>query len=126
MFAIVIWSLLYATIIAPIVFKIVLGKYIIAEAKQNGEDVEAVKEQVAVMNRARTLDTAFPDLLAIEKKDKIVKDHSRLMVLEEESRAKDQEIDALTKQVSAASLVAAQIPEKQAEREKVEEREEAL
>lgn len=121
MFAIVIWSLLYATIIAPIVFKIVLGKYVIAQAKANGEDVEAVKEQVAVMNRARTLDTAFPDLVAIEEKDKIAKEHSRLMVLEEETRAKDEEIDALTKQVSAASLCAAQIPEKQAEPEKVEE-----
>lgn len=121
MFAIVIWSLLYATIIAPIVFKVVLGKYIIAMAKVNGEDVEAVKEQVASMNRARTLDTAFPDLVAIEKKDKIEKDRSRLTALEENTRAKDEEIDALKKQISVNSLAAAQIPDKEVEPEKVEE-----
>jgi len=122
MFAIVIWALLYATIIAPIVFKLVLGKYVIAQAKANGEDVEAVKETVADMMRAHTLHgDHFPDMVAIEEQERIEKEHNRLKVLEEETRAKDEEIDALQKQISSNSLAAAQIPEKQAEPAKVEE-----
>merc|ERR1711957_245058 len=96
-FAIVIWALLYATIIAPIVFKYVLQKYLVAQAAKEGGDVEAAKH---TLDRAGTLHGALPDIIAEEEKadQKLVR--QKCEDLENEAAAKDQEIAALRQRIA--------------------------
>jgi len=99
MFAIVIWALLYATIIAPIVFKKVLQKYLIAQAAKEGGDVEAAKH---TLDRAGTLHGALPDIIAEEDKENQKLVRQKCEDLENEAVAKDQEIAALRKRIADA------------------------
>jgi Kef-type K+ transport system membrane component KefB len=102
MFVIIIWALLYATIIAPIVFKKVLGNYVIKQAAANGENVEAVKETVAEMQRTKTMSIGFTDEIEAEEKKIHQIEHDKLAVMEKENATKDQLIAALKSELADA------------------------
>jgi len=97
MFSIVVWSLLYATIIAPIVFKKVLQNYVVAETVAEGGDPEAV----AKLDRAGTLHGALPDIIAEEEKANQHMVAQKCNDLESEMTAKDQEIAALKQRIAS-------------------------
>merc|ERR1712232_793188 len=101
MFAIVVWSLLYATIIAPIVFKKVLQKFVLAELEAQGGDAEAAQN----VQRQGTLRISFPDRVAKEQKAAHAEDRQKRMELETEVASKDREIAELKAQLSGAEPV---------------------
>lgn len=98
MFAIVVWALLYATIIAPIVFKKVLTNYIVAETEAEGGDVEAVKN---TMSRCKTMNLHLPDVLAESEKAEHEHEHTKVADLESKLASQQEAILALQTQLFA-------------------------
>jgi len=96
MFSIVVWALLYATIIAPIVFKKVLQNYVLAETVAEGGKAEDVPE----LERAGTLHGALPDIIAEEEKANKHMVQQKCSDMESELEAKDQEIAALKQRIA--------------------------
>jgi len=91
-FSIVIWALLYATIVAPIVFKLVLVRFVAAETLAAGGDPNQVKND---LQRAGTLHGALPDIMKEEEEDAQRFMKTRISDMEMEASAKDQEIAQL-------------------------------
>lgn len=103
MFAIVVWALLYATIFAPIVFKKVLQRHVLAELEAQGGDVEAAQKTVA---RNGTLTHgSFPGRMAEEEDAAQAEEHQKRMDLETEIAWKDREIAELKAQLFGAEPV---------------------
>merc|ERR550537_695005 len=106
MFSIVIWALLYATIVAPIAFKYVLGRHVVKLAEREGGDVESAKATVKRMKRAMTLNTAnLPDRVLEEERDD---DENKIKVLQAELARKEQEIVALKGHVASCKITDSQ------------------
>merc|ERR1712072_1585292 len=110
MFSIIIWALLYATIIAPIVFKTVLGNYVLKQAAANGEDVEAAKETVAEMQRNHTMNLHFADTIADAEKAEHESDHAKVAELEGKVAVQQEEILALQAQLFAVAPAGGPLP----------------
>jgi len=98
-FAIVIWSLLYATIVAPIMFKLVLNRYVLMLAIREGGDVEAAK--ACAVQRSGTMKPNFTDLVAKEEKQEMADTVQRCADLEASAASKDAEIEDLKHRLSA-------------------------
>jgi len=107
LFAIVVWSLLYATIVAPIVFKKVLTNYVVAETAAEGGDVEAAKN---TLGHSHTMNLHFADTIADAEKAEHEADHAKVQDLEGKIAAQQEEILALQAQLFAVAPAAGPLP----------------
>jgi Kef-type K+ transport system membrane component KefB len=107
LFAIVVWSLLYATIVAPIVFKKVLTNYVVAETAAEGGDVEAVKN---TLGHSHTMNLHFADTIADAEKAEHEADHAKVQDLEGKVAAQQEEILALQAQLFAVGPLGGPLP----------------
>jgi Kef-type K+ transport system membrane component KefB len=101
MFAIVIWALLYATIIAPIAFRMVLQRFVLAEEIAEGVDPEMAKANTDGI--CRSMSNTLPDIVAMKKLDEVAEKDARLRETEAIISAKDAMIADLQKQKAAVN-----------------------
>jgi Kef-type K+ transport system membrane component KefB len=101
MFAIIIWALLYATIIAPIAFKIVLKRFVLAELAANGVSAEKAQEQVMQIRCSTSSGHTLPDVIAHQEAEESARRDSRIRDMGSLIVIKDEMIADLQKQKPA-------------------------
>jgi hypothetical protein len=97
LFAIIIWALIYSTILAPLVFRKVLGRYMRKEMSRSGSFADSSKPTTAV-----NISGHLPDIVEEEELAKKKQDVADMKQLSTDVSVKNDEIAKLTAALAEA------------------------
>jgi len=101
LFAILIWALIYATIFAPLIFRKVLARYMIAQQLYSEGEAEKIAQADSIGTH---MSAHLPDIEEEEKKEHIEAEKRRLNMIEQNVLQKEEELRQLNDKLRAANI----------------------